>query len=478
MRFIDRESEIQEMTRMPQKASSRISLYALACFNLLLDVWLRIRFVPSRADKWYHPQWWDDSLYHRLSEEPGWYALLLLVNLAAFFFIIKRGRIIDLPTLLIIAGSVRLTSFLARVSLGDAVDYEMPGWFFEYGREFAEGNYPAMEYPQIALLFFTLIYKLSAGRLEAFVLLFPLLQIPFELVTVSCIYKVGEREGSPFFGSVCAAFYATSPFTLTFWFCKYDSIPTAFLLLSIYLFAKDKFIASALATSAGFVSKWLPALVTPVFILNLLKSRRYRAALEYTIAFIVGLVVLLIPFWLISPEKFVYTYQFHAKRTITAESFFFIPSYFLEPSLRKTAEITPWDPIRPSPISVRTAVMLQALFIGAILIVFALLPPKRERSIAFAALAVVAFILLNRIFSPQFMLFILGAYLASFSATIRSRKALLFFISSLGFLTLANFIVWPTFASYWFFGSFVLFSLAWTLWFFILFANLKPNVLP
>ncbi len=442
-------------------------VYALAAFNFLLDVWLRVRYSPPSTEGWYHPQKMGDSLYRRIAQQPLWYVFILAVNLLVFLLLIRRGKIVRMPTLLFLAAFVRLLSLGARLGLGDAVDHELGGLFFSYGQEFAAGSYPAIEYPQLALLFFTFIYKLSWGSLALFMVLLPLWMIPFELLTVFCIYRIGQRFGRTFAGSMCAAFYAVSPFLLHFWFCKFDSLPTAFLLLAVYFFVEERPVASALAVTAGFASKWIPILIVPIFGLSLLKRRRYRDLVKYVGTVVVAALALLLPFWLIDPERFTFTYTFHARRTMIGQSFLFIWAYLVEPTLRH-AGVVPWNPAEPPVFDNWLATVIQGLFLAVVFVTFALRPPRREREVVFASLMAITFILLNRIFSPQYILIMAGAYLVALIVAVRSRMGLALGLSALAVLTLANFSVWPMFASFWFAASILLFTLAWTLWLYLL----------
>ncbi len=442
-------------------------LYTLAAFNFLLDIWLRIKYSPRPAESWYHPQKMADSLYRRSAQEPLWYVFILAVNLLLFLLLMRRGKVVKGSTLLFLAALVRLLSLGARLGLGEALDHELSGLFFSYGQEFATGSYPAIEYPQLALLFFTFIYKLSWGSLELFMVLFPLWMIPFELLTVFCIYRIGQRLGRAFAGSMGAAFYATCPFLLHFWFCKFDALPTAFLLLAVYFFIEERPVASALATTAGLASKWLPVLVVPIFCVSLWKRKRYRHLVKYGGAAVVAALALLLPFWLLNPERFTFTYTFHARRTMIGQSFLFIVAYLVEPALRH-AGIVPWNPAEPPVFDNWLASGIQVIFLAAVFAIFALRPPRRERDVVFASLMVVTFILLNRIFSPQYILIVAGACLAALVVAVRSPVALALGLSALAVLALANFSVWPLFASFWFAASILMFTLAWTLWLYLL----------
>ena len=63
-------------------------------------------------------------------------------------------------------------------------------------------------YPQLAILFFALTVLLSNNNLFAFRWIFPLVQLPFELLIVIYVYKMSKRFNVVYQGSLLSSFYA------------------------------------------------------------------------------------------------------------------------------------------------------------------------------------------------------------------------------------------------------------------------------
>lgn len=448
-------------------------LYLLAGVNLAVDVTLRLRFVPAWSATWHHLHMFEDSLYRASAEEPAWYLVLLFANVSVFALIVLRGDRPNLRTLLILGAGVRVASLGSRIVLGESIDPDLANIYFGYAHTFAGGEYPLMEYPQLALLFFTLVYQLAAGDQGLFLILFPLSLIPAELVIIFCIYRLGEEFRNASTGSVAAAFYALSPFTLIFWFEKFDVLPTALLVLGVYLFIKERYVASAASLAAGVASKWIPALAVPVLLVSLLKEGSLRKATSFAIALVVVGSALLLPFWMFDGDRFLYTYDFQLQRGLIGESLFFIPSYFLTLAGQETALIVPWVE-QPSAFSNGFMMSIQGGVILASWLFHFSRPSDRRRDVIQAMLSVVVFILLNRVYSPQFVLFVLAGYLVAFSSLVRSKGVLFLCLSGCSVFSLANFMVWPMYVRFWFQSNIVFFGLALMVWLGLFVASFQP----
>jgi hypothetical protein len=93
------------------------------------------------------------------------------------------------------------------------------------------------------------------------------------------------------------------------------------------------------------------------------------------------------------------------------------------------------------------------------LLVAAAIARDLERSSAIAAMAPVVFLLTNRIFSAQYFVMILAAWAFSAALVIGRQDQLVVALLGWG-ASLANFLVFPVFASRWTLCSAILFVLA------------------
>lgn len=373
------------------------------------------------------------------------YLLVAALNAGGLLLVGARSgsRGIRARDVLLLAVLTRVVYYVVRFAQGALVVDQDVELFFSYGREFASGRYPEMEYPQGAMLLFAGEYLLSGGSLATFRLVFPLASLLSDLVTLGSLLWLGRRYSVERTSTLLALFYALSPFTLALWYGKYDVVPAALLMLGVALFVAHRYSLSALALGMGFLTKWFPGIAIPFLVLYLLRAQGFRAALRYAAVAAIAVVLPLVPFWLISPEKVVYTYTAHMGRPVMGQSLMYIPVYLFDPGARLTSDTSPWNDTEGSRLdgTATTLIMLA----GEILLLARLAwkPAREESAVTFAGLGIAAFILLNRVFSPQFLLVLFVAYSVGFiSQATRHRGAWIAALALLA-LTLLSYFVWP-----------------------------------
>ncbi|MFX1519803.1 MAG: hypothetical protein ACFFCD_07775 [Promethearchaeota archaeon] len=334
-----------------------------------------------------------------------------------------------------------------------------------------------MGYPQVAVLFFALTVLLSNNNLQAFRWIFPLVQLPFELSIVIYLYKIAKRFKVAYQGSIFASFYAILPLLIIFWYSKYDVIPTSFLLLAVYFLVEERYSHSALFVTLGFLTKWFPMILAPFVIVYLLRKRMFKNALKY-----VGIIcgtsfVIFLPFFILSPEIFFYVFRYHGSRPLTGESFFYIFYYFLEPTHRISPGIVPWVHVEGSIYFTRNKLLLYLLSIlSLVFLLFIYRPAALHTTISFGGISIILIAILNRFFSPQYIIWFIIAYIISYLAIPRQEKKFSFFFFLLGVLTFLNYLIWPLTVTYWFVISVLFFLDCWILIIYILFPNVFTHL--
>ena len=92
--------------------------------------------------------------------------------------------------------------------------------------------------------------------------------------------------------------------------------------------------------------------------------------------------------------------------------------------------------------------------------------PALSHTLALAALAPAIFLMLNRVFSPQYLLPISASLLVAGAAMLTTRRQVIVLVAGLSIMQAANLLIWPYYTSYWLIASGALFSLGigLTLW--------------
>lgn len=416
------------------------------------------------------------------------------------------GRSWSLVDLLRIALVVRLLALITRLlggEIGSDPDVEL---FYSYGRATLELGLPIVEYPSGALIPWALL-ALPASR-ELFALALPLCNTAADLLIVWAIWqftasletfdaKTQRRNVAQFlcplrlraFASAMfqgvhseksadvqhrtameatsgvaalALFYALSPLLLPFWHGKYDSLPTAFLALGLAAFAQRRMGWSGAALGIGGALKWTPWLAAPALALGLVRQRRVFASVSFP-AFAAGgaaaIAAMSLPFAAMNWERFLAPYTLQGGRALTGESLWFLALLIAAPEYWSRLP-APWGAVETGRGFLGIAVAVQGAALAG-LILNALRPSLSvSHLIALAALTPAAFLLLNRVFSPQYMMTITAAALiasAAVDAPVRLTRRIILLLSV---AQAANLLVWPNTVAWWPLASAVLFAAA------------------
>ena len=374
------------------------------------------------------------------------------------------------------------------------------GLYFNYGHEWANGlaptfqNHP-MEYPQGALLFFWLGERLSGGQLNTFYWVFPTLMLVFQLVASLALFGIGCKIGRAKAAFLLAAFSAGTPFLMLYNYTRFDMAPTALLLLAVYAFlpgARQEGFRllrrggswqSGLAISAGFLAKWLPAVLAPFLAVAYFRSKRWRQLGIFGAALVGLSLIVLVPFYLADANAFWYPYQWQNSRRLTGESFWYLLQYqFLD--VHHTVASRPWS--EPDVVLLGNR-LLSLLQVGLVAVVFgvALWRLRRVQHLltlydgwaAAGLLGVVVFTMANRVFSPQYWILVSWTLAAVMLLRVKGWRETLIGLILLTVAGLGNYLVFQlgAFPEQWIPYSWLFFvaSLGWFGW--LVWRTIDPN---
>ena len=288
--------------------------------------------------------------------------------------------------------------------------------YVQFSIDYPQGAFVSILLPLLLVLFTGGMPALLAGDPMGYVLFHQGLMCLFDLGTVILVYLIGLRlydeRRAYFAGILYATAFSAAYFVLT----KYDSYPTFFLLLSVALFIYGRETAAYLAGAWGFLVKWFPVLVLPYFlILDLKRGMEGKAVLRNLELSVLLALVFTVPFFVLSPEGFIRTYTINTQFNTLAHGFM----YYLD-FIAKTLTGTTFF----SAIS-----LVLAALVELVLLAWYYRQPRTDHITlcAFILFAVSAFILTNKIASPQYLQWI--APLAALFLAGSALEALLFYIA-------------------------------------------------
>ena len=348
--------------------------------------------------------------------------------LAAWF---SRDRL-RLGPVLVLGAGFQLAWILVHLHLGVTGDHDPLDVYPAQGDVFLHGDYPDSEYPPGAVALFAMETWLGGGEARtanAF------LMIPFQLVCVYAVWSL-RTMWAPWLAAVVAVW----PLNAFYWEFRFDLVPTAALVAALALAWRSRWYEAGFILGLGTVVKWTPALAFAALLLWLLRKRAFSTAGMHLAGFAIPLLLVNLPLLLWRPSEIVHAYTTQSARTVTAESFVYLPLHLFQ-----GADPGYWyfGGADVSDASNRDAIRFQ-IAVVALVIVAAVLARTRASAVAIAGLAPACFLLSNRIFSPQFYVLVLAVIVVAAALVVRRRVELLAVVGACAVATTANTVLFQS----------------------------------
>jgi Glycosyltransferase family 87 len=362
----------------------------------------------------------------------AWILLGALASLVAFFVAWRLQDRLRLVPLLLLSLAFQLAWIGLHLHLGlDSVDSSV--LYRVWGNELLDGHYPDAQYPPGAVLLFAFDALVGGGptrTAHAFVM------VPFELVTIAAVWALRTRWSAWF-----AALVALWPMNAFSWEFRFDLFPTALLALGLLFAVRQRWLVSGAVLGLGAAAKWTPGLAAAALVISLLADRRVRTAAVHAASFALVFALLHIPFLIWSPSEALYSYRYFSGQGVTGETLWYLllaPFGSADVSLHEfwlPADVPGWT--NPATVTAQLLV-LAALGFSA----------WRARasvraSVAIAAVTPAVFLLVNRVFSPQYLVLMLVAWAIAGVLLVESRREQLALGLAIMAATTANALVYP-----------------------------------
>ena len=300
------------------------------------------------------------------------------------------------------------------------------------GSSLIHGSYPGSEYPTGAVALFGFEVFVGGDHPRTF---HALLMVAFHLATVAAIWSLRTR-----WSSWLAAFVAVWPMNAFHWELRYDLAPTALLVVGLALAQRARWSLSGVALGVGAALKWIPGLAFLVLAVWLLTRTPRRPALPFAGGFLVTLAALTLPFLLWDYDAVLDAYRRQGDRGIMGESFWYLP-------LRAIGVASSTPELLSVDVGVSKALDTAVTLIQAIVVLgLLLLVPRlqhRSQAVAFSALVPATFLLTNRVFSAQFLVFLVALWAVAAALVVASAREQLAVAMAAAVASTANAAIFP-----------------------------------
>jgi hypothetical protein len=366
---------------------------------------------------------------HRASD--AWLLLeVVAASLALLYAWREQGQLRLLPVLAL-AVAFNLAYIAVHLGFDVRSDFDSRVLYHRYGERLLHGHYPYAEYPVGAVLLFAFEAWIGGGATRvanAFCM------VPFQAATVAGVWALRTRHAA--WLAAVLAFFPLNPY---FWEFKFDLVPAAALVVGIVLAQRTRWTSAGIVLGVGTLVKWTPGLAFLVLACWLLATRRTRDALVHFAAFVATVAVVYVPFLLWDAHDVLGAYHRQSSRVITPESLWYLPLHVV--GLAHVKSHISFGAGAPHWANVAANVLQVAVVV--VLLVAATRVRTATSALALAALAPAAFLLTNRIFSPQFVLVIAAALATAAALLTRTRREQLVVGVGIGAASVGNAFVYP-----------------------------------
>ena len=263
-----------------------------------------------------------------------------------------------------------------------------------------------VEYPALTgLIMWLLSFLVSPSQTAVFdyYRITAAFQIVLLAISAYLIFKLAGKKYGFYFILAPAVLYSLNR--------NWDIWAIAAMLLAIYLFEKKRFQLSAILLAVSIATKFFPiVLMLPIMII-FLRNKQIKLFIRYALTTAISWGVINLPFVLINYEGWAYFYKFSAERGLGSASFFEITNIIL-PSIT---------------FSSIHFYILNTLALVAVTTYFVRL--KSVPTLAATSFFVMfGFILFNKQYSMQYVIWLSALAVLTFSYLKREHKELLIYV--------------------------------------------------
>ncbi|MGB6163744.1 MAG: glycosyltransferase 87 family protein [Pseudonocardiaceae bacterium] len=215
------------------------------------------------------------------------------------------------------------------------------------------------------------------------------------LVTIWALVRLSRRRPWD------AALAALSPLVVVHAFTNFDALATALATTGLLAWARRRPVLAGVLLGLGTATKFYPLLLLFPILLLCLRAGRLRAGLQATAAAVLSWAAVNVPVAVLFPSGWTEFFRLNSRRGADPDTLYTVVSTF-----------TGWPGfdgvLRPGQIPVTLNVVSVTLFLLACAAIgaLALAAPRPPRLAQLCFLVVCAFLLVNKVWSPQYSLWL------------------------------------------------------------------------
>ena len=261
---------------------------------------------------------------------------------------------------------------------------DLPGYPFKY-----------LEYPFLVGYFSYVLYAIAGGNFHVLCSIFQLTNIVFQVGNGALIYLIANFFHSERRSLHIGYLYSIMPTILWHSMSRYDSIPTFFMLLSLFLFLEGRLRSSYFSMAIGALFKFFPALLGLIYLKNGYQLKRpFRYYVELVLIPASTVFILVLPLLVMNPMVLPWLFGFIGSFGWNWESVWGPIDQLVRPVFPSLA------------IFFIDQVWMRVIFVVACLSVMVLSLKSRLEIVNGLAYSILAWLQTQWFFSPQYIMWI------------------------------------------------------------------------
>ena len=213
--------------------------------------------------------------------------------------------------------AIASVAFLLVVGYFD-INSEVKTNHFAVADAIIHGILPDVEYPPFSLIFLTLP-RLFADTPGGYDIAFVIQAYVFFILGLVLAGKFAKRFNySQYFAML--AYTVMMLLMLEFLLDRYDIFPMVLTMLSLYCFMTKRYAWAWLILSVATMTKLYPAVLVPVYLMMFLVDKEWKGALKGVAVYVVTALVIVLPIFLMGSDMIQYFFGYHMDRPLQLES--------------------------------------------------------------------------------------------------------------------------------------------------------------
>lgn len=181
------------------------------------------------------------------------------------------------------------------------------------------------EYPQVAAYIFALPFLFIDGNIQSnlhqYLVVFSFLMLLFSFFSIKLLFKLTKPKQYFWLLLLPSSLFCT--------LSLFDIVPAFLCLLALYFLYKEYFDLSCVVLAIGFLTKWYPVLLLPVFMVYYF-SKFKKIKWSMFVFFLLTAFVIILPTLINGVQYLLVPYKFQARISSNTENLFYLIRAFFK----------------------------------------------------------------------------------------------------------------------------------------------------